>query len=34
MKINTSLAIFETHKIRRYFDEKTIKKDKNYEQTR
>ena len=23
MKPNTSLAIFETHKIRRYFDEKT-----------
>ncbi|MFC1613621.1 hypothetical protein ACFL23_04850 [Patescibacteria group bacterium] len=23
MKNNTSLAIFETHKIRRYFDEKT-----------
>ncbi len=22
MKTNTSLAIFETHKIRRYFDEK------------
>ena len=23
MKNNTSLAVFETHKIRRYFDEKT-----------
>ena len=30
MKNNTSLAIFETHKIRRYFDEKIGRKDKNY----